>query len=67
MTELEILAGLKIAYIRIEDIIRNADDTQLKSVGELFTALNILDKKYIEMYEKYKKKTRNYYITEKTL
>lgn len=50
MTELEILAGLKVAYIRIEDIIEKCC-TQL-SVQELFIALNILDEEYVEVYEK---------------
>lgn len=52
MTDLEILAELKMAYLNLEDIIENVDNTQSKSVQELFTALNILDKKYTEVYGK---------------
>ena len=58
MTELEILAELKTAYLNLEDIIDNADNTQLKSVKELYEAQDILAKKYVEVYGKVKKENK---------
>lgn len=54
MTDLEILAELKIAYENLDDIIDNADNTQLESVKELYEAQKILAEKYSEVYEKIK-------------
>lgn len=54
MTEKEILAELKIAYEYLNDIIDNADNTQLESVKELYDAQKILADKYSEVYEKIK-------------
>jgi len=54
MTEKEILAELKIAYENLDDIIDNADNTQLESVKELYEAQKILAEKYSEVYEKTK-------------
>ena len=54
MTEKEILAELKIAYENLDDIIDNADNTQLESVKELYEAQKILAEKYSEVYEKIK-------------
>ena len=65
MTELEILAELKEAYLNLEDIIDNADNTQLKSVKELYEAQKILADKYSEVYEKIKsRKDINLYYEE---
>ena len=54
MGDKEILAELKQCYELLEDIIDNADNTQLKSVKELHKTLDILAKKYEEIYNKIK-------------
>lgn len=54
MTDKEILAELKKSYELLEDIIDNADNTQLQSVKELYTIQNMLGDKYSEVYEKIK-------------
>lgn len=54
MTDLEILAQLKISYLSIEDIIDNADETQIKTTEDLQQILKILEQKYREIYEKIK-------------
>lgn len=54
MGDKEILAELKISYEYLQDIIDNADNTQLKSIIELENAQNILAKKYEEIYKKIK-------------
>ena len=54
MEDKEILAELKISYEYLQDIIDNADNTQLKSIVELEEAQNILAKKYEEIYRKIK-------------
>lgn len=65
MEDKEILAQLKIAYENLQDIIDNADNTQLKSVVKLYEAQNILDDKYREVYKKVKKENSSslYYDT----
>ena len=54
MGDKEILMQLKIAYECLNDIIDNADNTQLKSVVELYEAQNIFSNKYTEIYKKIK-------------
>ena len=54
MTELEILAQLKMSYRYIDDIIDNADCTQIKNVEDLQQVLGILEQKYEEVYENIK-------------
>lgn len=54
MTELEILAQLKMSYRYIDDIIDNADGTQIKSTEDLREVLKILEAKYEEVYQKIK-------------
>lgn len=58
MTELEILAELKQAYLNLEDIIDNADNMQLKSVKELQEVQNVLGQKYIEVYKNVEKENQ---------
>lgn len=66
MEDKSILAQLKTAYESLQDIIDNADNTQLKSVVELYNAQNILGDKYIEVYNKIKKENNSslYYDTD---
>ena len=59
MSDKELLAELKISYNYLQDIIDNADNTQLKSVKELIETQNILSKKYNEIYENIKEKNIN--------
>ena len=54
MTDKEILAELKQCYELLEDIIDNADNTQLESIVELQQAQNTFAKKYEEVYAKIK-------------
>ena len=54
MEDKEILGELKQCYELLQDIIDNADDTQLKSVIELMKSQKILEDKYEEIYEKIK-------------
>ena len=54
MGDKEILAELKQCYELLNDIIDNADNTQLKSVKELHQTLNVLADKYKEIYNKIK-------------
>lgn len=54
MTELEILAQLKMSYYYLDDIIENSDETQIKSVEDLEQILRILEAKYEEVYQKIK-------------
>lgn len=56
MTEKEILAEYKIAYRQLEDIMDNADETQIaneekEKVGQMMKNLEIL---YRELYERIK-------------
>lgn len=59
MSDKEILAELKMSYNYLQDIIDNADNTQLKSVKELIETQNILSRKYNEVYENIKEKNIN--------
>lgn len=54
MTDLEILGELKKSYEYLNDIIDNADNTQMQSTKELCEVQNILEKKYVEVYKKIK-------------
>lgn len=54
MKDKAILAELKASYEYLQDIIDNADNTQLKSVKELIEIQNVLADKYYEIYEKIK-------------
>lgn len=54
MGDKEILGELKTCYELLEDIIDNADNTQLKSIEELREAQDIFAEKYEEVYEKIK-------------
>jgi hypothetical protein len=51
MTELEILAELKISYINIEDIIDNASFEQVGLKDTLIQAKNAIEEKYAEVYK----------------
>lgn len=61
MTELEILAGLKTAYIRIEDIIDNQDkQITEEQAKQLIQILNTLEKQYQEIIGEIPKNERHY-------
>lgn len=64
MSDKEILAELKMSCEYLQDIIDNADNTQLKSVKELIQAQDILSKKYSEIYENAEKENINLYYQE---
>lgn len=57
MTELEILANLKIAYLNLEDILNNSDRDQVnKSQSEeIEMVMEILEIQYRELYKKIEK------------
>lgn len=59
MGDKEILAELKRSYEYLQDIIDNADNTQLKSIVELEKAQYILAEKYDEVYNKVKNENAN--------
>lgn len=60
MTELEILAQLKIAYLNIDDIIDNADEYAQKiSADNLYKTIDILNTEYKKVYENMKEKFNN--------
>lgn len=56
MTEKEILAEYKIAYLQLEDILDNADDTQItgEEVDRIKQAMRNLEKLYEQLYERIK-------------
>lgn len=56
MTEKEILAEYKIAYLQFEDILDNADLEQITEAEQekITLAMNILEKIYRELYKRIK-------------
>lgn len=54
MTELELLAQFKTAYLSLEDIEENADQLEPIDNMELWKVMDILNKQYEKVYEKIK-------------
>lgn len=52
MTELEILAQFKTAYLSLEDIEENADQLEPFDNMELWQAMDILNKQYEKIFQK---------------
>ena len=57
MTELEILANLKIAYLKLEDILNNSDREQVSEYDfdQIEIIMAILEMQYRELYKKIEK------------
>ena len=57
MTELEILANLKIAYLKLEDILNNSDREQVSEYDfdQIENIMAILEIQYRELYKKIEK------------
>ena len=60
MTELEILAELKIAYMQLEDILDNQDE-QLTTdeYAEIKKSMKIFEKVYNNLYKRIEKENKN--------
>lgn len=52
MTELEILAQLKHAYLSLEDIVENADRVQIEDKSYIKISMELISKEYSQMYRK---------------
>lgn len=68
MTDLEILAGLKVAYLRLEDIAENQDEQITKNEYEyIMLPMSMLSTLYEKVYKRIEKENKEILYYEKNV